>query len=124
MCKQDATTSAPSPMPALLNAVGEELEHLATAVERLHDVLELPGTKESLRDAKCLNVLQGIDHVTQNLAGLSHFLTTLAGSVPNEWMLDTNPACDVVLIASLSERLRQPTLPRPDASKDDDCEFF
>lgn len=122
MCKQETTND--SPMPALLNAVGEELHHLATAVERLHDVLELPGTKESLRDSKCLNVLQGIDHVTQNLAGLSDFLTTLATEVPREWTLDTSAACEVVLIASLSERLKRPAMPRPDSQKSDECEFF
>jgi hypothetical protein len=113
-----------TPMPALLNAVGEELGHLAAAVERLHDVVELPGVKESLKDARCFNVLQGIDHVTQNLVGLADFLTTLAAGIPGEWALDTARARDVVLIASLSERLRRPAGPRPTSSQDDECEFF
>jgi hypothetical protein len=111
-------------MPALLNVVAEELLHLAAAVERLHDVVELAGVKHALQDAKCLNVVQGIDHTTQNLAGLSDFLTTLAATVPDEWTLNTAAACDVVPIASLSERLRQPTAPRSASPESDECEFF
>jgi hypothetical protein len=126
MYKQEPKNGTHSAMPLLLTAVGEELHHLAVAVERLHDVLELPGVKGSLRDAKCVNVLQGIDHVTQNLSGLSDFLNTLATRVPGEWTLDHHEACDVILLASLSERLRQPASPRPqaDANADDECEFF
>lgn len=124
MCKQVTTNVTHTAMPTLLNAVGEELHHLAVAVERLHDVAELPGVKESLQDATCLNVLQGIDHVTQNLVALSDFLTTLAAEVPGEWALNTTAACDVVLIASLSERLRRPAMPRPASPESDECEFF
>jgi hypothetical protein len=123
MKKQTATATL-TPMPTVLNVVGEELDHLAAAVERLHDIVELPGLKEALRHAHCLNVIQGIDHVTQNLAGLSDFLTTLAAAVPNDWSLDTREACDVVLIASLSERLRRPDKGRPASPDSDDCEFF
>jgi hypothetical protein len=124
MCKESTTNDCLTPLPTLLAVVGEELHHLAAAVERLHSVVELPGLREALRDAKCHNVLQGIDHVTQNLAGLSHFLTTLAPDVPNEWSLDTGAACDVVLIASLSERLRRPDAERPASQDNDECEFF
>jgi hypothetical protein len=124
MCKQQPKNDTHSPMPELLTAVSEELHHLAVAVERLHDVLELPGVKGSLRDAKCANVLQGIDHVTQNLSGLSDFLNTLATRVPGEWTLDHHEACDVILLASLSERLRQPASPRPQVEENDECEFF
>lgn len=113
-----------TPMPALLSVVGEELHHLAAAVERLHTIVELPGVKESLRDAHCFGVVQGIDHVTQNLAGLSEFLSTLAAAIPDEWALDTTAACDTVLVASLSERLKRPTSPRPVSSGFDECEFF
>jgi hypothetical protein len=111
-------------LPALLNVVGDELHHLAMAVERLHTIVELPGVKDSLRDAHCVGVVQGIDHVTQNLAGIAEFLSTLATTIPVEWSLDTSEACDVVLIATLRERLEQPTLPRPAASGGDECEFF
>ncbi len=124
MSKQSTTDASLTPLPTLLTAVGEELHHLAAAVERLHSVVELPGLREALRDAKCHNVLQGIDHVTQNLAGLSNFLTTLASEVPDEWSLDTRAACDVVLIASLSERLRRPDTARSAFSESDECEFF
>lgn len=119
-----AANTVHTPMPDLLNVVSEELNHLAAAVERLHDVVELPGVKESLKDARCFNVLQGIDHVTQNLVGLSDFLTTLTAAIPGEWAIDTGQACDVVLIASLSERLRRPAAPRAASSQDDECEFF
>ena len=111
-------------LPALLNVVGDELHHLAAAVERLHAIVELPGVKESLRDAHCVGVVQGIDHVTQNLAGLSEFLTTLATAMPSLWELDTTEACEVVLIASLRERLERPTMPRPISAGCDECEFF
>lgn len=111
-------------LPALLNVVGDELHHLAAAVERLHAIVELPGVKESLRDAHCVGVVQGIDHVTQNLAGLSEFLTTLATAMPGVWELDTTEACEVVLIASLRDRLERPTLPRPTSAGCDECEFF
>jgi hypothetical protein len=124
MRKESTTNASLTPLPTLLSVVGEELHHLAAAVERLHSVVELPGLREALRDAKCHNVLQGIDHVTQNLAGLSHFLTTLASDVPDEWSLDTGAACDVVLIASLSERLRRPDAERPASHDNDECEFF
>jgi hypothetical protein len=124
MRKELTTNASLTPLPTLLSVVGEELHHLAAAVERLHSVVELPGLREALRDAKCHNVLQGIDHVTQNLAGLSHFLTTLASDVPDEWSLDTGAACDVVLIASLSERLRRPHAERPASHDNDECEFF
>ncbi|KAB2943226.1 MAG: hypothetical protein K8F92_10825 [Hyphomicrobium sp.] len=113
-----------TPLPGLLNAVGEELHHLAAAVERLHAIVELPGVRDSLRDAHCFGVVQGIDHVTQNLVGISEFLSTLATAIPDEWALDTTAACDVVLIASLCERLKRPTMPRPTSSGCDECEFF
>lgn len=124
MSKQSTSGASLTPLPTLLTAVGEELHHLAAAVERLHSVVELPGLREALRDAKCHNVLQAIDHVTQNLSGLSNFLTTLASETPGEWSLDTGAACDVILIASLSERLRRPDAERPASSEGDECEFF
>jgi hypothetical protein len=124
MRKESTSNASLTPLPTLLAVVGEELHHLAAAVERLHSVVELPGLREALRDAKCTNVLQGIDHVTQNLSGISHFLTTLASDVPDEWSLDTGAACDVVLIASLSERLRRPDAERPASHDNDECEFF
>lgn len=113
-----------TPIPSLLNVVGEELGHLAADVERLHDIVELPGVRDSLRAAKCFDVLQGIDHVTQNLAALSEFLTTLASATPDDWAVDANGARDVLRIASLCERLKQPTLPRPSSAGGDECEFF
>lgn len=113
-----------SPMQTLLSVVGEELTHLAAAVERLHDVLELSGSKEGIQDARSISVLQGIDHVTQHLSGLSDFFRTLAPEVPGEWEIDTSDASEVVLIATLSERLRRPAMPRPQASDNDECEFF
>ncbi|MFN3622632.1 MAG: hypothetical protein ACK4TP_01085 [Hyphomicrobium sp.] len=113
-----------TPLPSLLNVVGEELGHLAADVERLHDIVELPGVRDSLRAAKCFDVLQGIDHVTQNLAALSEFLTTLASATPDEWAVDANGARDELRLASLSERLKQPTLPRPSSGGGDECEFF
>jgi hypothetical protein len=111
-------------LPLLLNVVGDELHHLAVAVERLHAIVELPGVKDSLRDAHCVGVVQGIDHVTQNLAGLSEFLSTLTTAIPDEWALDTTEACEVVLIASLRERLERPGMPRPTSAGCDECEFF
>jgi hypothetical protein len=69
-------------------------------------------------------VIQGIDHVTQHLAGLSDFLTTLASNTPGEWTLDTGTACDAILIASLSERLRRPHDERQAPHNNDECEFF
>jgi hypothetical protein len=114
----------PTALPVLLNVVGDELHHLAVAVERLHAIVELPGVKDSLRDAHCVGVVQGIDHVTQNLAGLAEFLSTLATTIPVEWALDTAEACEVVLIATLRERLERPTMPRPTSSGCDECEFF
>jgi len=111
-------------LPVLLNVVGDELRHLAVAVERLHAIVELPGVNESLRDAHCVGVVQGIDHVTQHLAGLSEFLTTLATAMPGGWELDTTEACEGVLIASLRDRLERPTMPRPTPAGCDECEFF
>ena len=119
-----ATKAAPAAMPVLLTAIGEELRHLANAVERLHDVVSLPGVKVSLQDAEAINVVQGIDHVTQHLAALSEFLATIATDVPEHWSLDTASACDSILIASLSQRLRRPHEPRPSSAANDDCEFF
>lgn len=115
---------AQAPLPALLNVVGEELHHLALAVERLHDIVELPGVRDSLQQAHCSGVLQGIDHVTQHLSGLSEFLATLAAGAPRDCTLDTTEACDVVRIATLCERLKSPTTPRPAANGHDECEFF
>lgn len=122
--QKKAADAAHAAMPALLNAIGEELHHLATAVERLHDVVELPGVKDSLQHATSLHVVQGIDHVTQHLAALSAFMTTIAADVPEQWSLDTAAACDNILIASLSERLRRPDQPRLASAANDDCEFF
>lgn len=118
------TDSAQTPVPLLLSVVGEELSHLAADVERLHDIVELPGVRDSLRAAKCFDVLQGIDHVTQNLAALSEFLTTLAGSAPDAWTIDARAARDVLRIASLCERLKEPALPRQASAGGDECEFF
>lgn len=111
-------------MPDVLNVVGEELHHLSTAVERLHDIVELPGVKDALRNAHCYAVLQGIDHVTQSLAGLSQFLSTLAAAAPGEWILDVEPARQTITLATLSERFRNPITPRAAAFDGDECEFF
>lgn len=124
MRTQSASNSEATPIPLLLSAVGEELGHLAADVERLHAIVELPGVRESLRKAQCFDVLQGIDHVTQHLSGLSEFLATLSATTPEHWVLDTRAACDVLLIASLCERLKQPAAPRSKATEQDECEFF
>lgn len=125
MGKQSQQIAEHTPIPLLLNVVGEELNHLAADVERLHAIIELPGVREALRSAKCFDVLQGIDHVTQNLSGLSEFLSTLAKTTPAHWEIDANAACDALLIASLYERLKRPTMPRqPTTSGRDECEFF
>ncbi|MEI9899733.1 MAG: hypothetical protein WDN31_05815 [Hyphomicrobium sp.] len=124
MSQQPPSNAAYTPVPLLLTVVGEELNQLASDVERLHAIVELPGVRESLRAAKCFDVLQGIDHVTQNLAGLSDFLSTLAATTPDHWAIDTSAACDVLLIASLCERLKRPTMPRPISAGRDECEFF
>lgn len=124
MSEETTADLAHTPVPVLLNVVGDELQHLAAAVEQLHAIVELPGVRDSLRAARCFDVLQGIDHVTQNLVNLSEFLAALSTSVPEEWALDTTSACDVVLLAALSERLKQPTAPRAVASGGDECEFF
>jgi hypothetical protein len=122
--RKPATKSDHTPIPAVLNAVGEELNHLAVAVERLHAIVELPGVRDSLRQAQCFDVLQGIDEITQNLVGLSEFVTAVAATAPHEWSLDTTAACDLVLVAALSERLKRPGAPRPTSSGRDECEFF
>ncbi len=125
MSKQSQQSAEHTPIPLLLNVVGDELHHLAADVERLHAIVELPGVRESLRAAKCFDVLQGIDHVTQHLSGLSEFLATLAKTAPEHWEIDASAACDALLIASLCERLKQPTMPRQAATSGrDECEFF
>ena len=113
-----------TPLPAVLNAVGEELSHLAEIVERLHAIVELPGVRDSLRQAQCFDVLQGIDHVTQNLLGLSEFVTAVADTAPQEWVVDTAPACDLILVAALCERLKRPGSARMVSAGGDECEFF
>lgn len=122
--RKPATTLDHTPIPVVLNAVGEELNHLAAAVERLHAIVELPGVRDSLRQAQSFDVLQGIDEVTQNLAGLSEFVMALATTAPDEWALDTTAACDLVLVAALSERLKRPSAPRLTSAGCDECEFF
>lgn len=124
MSNPAAPDIAHTPLPALLEVVGEELHQLAADVERLHTIVELPGVRQSLRDAQCFDVLQGIDHVTQNLAGLSKFLANIATTAPDAWTLDTRSACDAVLLAALSERLKQPSQPRQANGGGDECEFF
>jgi hypothetical protein len=119
-----ATKTHTTPLPAVLNAVGEELGHLAVIVERLHAIVELPGVRDSLRQAQCFDVLQGIDHVTQNLVGLSDFVTALSDAAPQEWALDTAPAADLVLVAALCERLKRPGTARMASVGGDECEFF
>lgn len=113
-----------TPMPAVLNAVGEELNHLAIAVERLHAIVELPGVRDSLRQAQSFELLQGIDEITQHLVGLSEFVTALGSSAPHEWALDTTPACDLVVVAALCERLKRPGSMRSADAGGDECEFF
>ncbi|WP_210332525.1 hypothetical protein [Hyphomicrobium sulfonivorans] len=124
MKNENTAPSEPTSIPTLLSVVSDELNFLATDVERLHDIVELPGVRDSLRQAQCFNVLQGIDHITQNLAGLADFLKTVAESAPPAWQIDTRAACDVVLLASLCERLKQPSQPRKVHAGGDECEFF
>jgi hypothetical protein len=122
MSKQAA--NAHTPIPLVLSVVGDELGHLAADVERLHAVVEVPGVREQLRAAQCFDVLQSIDHVTQHLAALSEFLASIAATTPGHWAVDTSAACDGVVLASLCDRLKQPTLPRSKAAGQDECEFF
>jgi hypothetical protein len=122
-CKK-AVEASQAPMPDLLSTIGEELEHLASAVERLHQIVELPGVRSSLQDAASLHAVQGIDHVTQHLVALSEFFARISAEVPSHWALDTGEACDRILIATLSERLRHPHAPRRAPQGNDDCEFF
>lgn len=123
MKNEKTASSEPTSLPTLLSVVSDELNFLASDVERLHDIVDLPGVRDLLRQAQCFNVLQGIDHITQNLAGLAEFLKTVAASAPHT-QLDTRAACDAVLLASLSDRLKQPSQPRKVHTGGDECEFF
>jgi len=77
-------------------------------------------------DASALVRGQALDAVVQRLQALETFLIALTPSLDPEWRVDPSSAADLLLLASLAQRLSgaAATAAEDAGAIDGDCDFF
>ncbi|MEO1014223.1 MAG: hypothetical protein AAFX08_03450 [Pseudomonadota bacterium] len=97
-----------TPCGEVLSRVGQELQGVAAATQRLQDSLceilseTLPAEHRGVHD------LQEIDTITQQLENLAQYIQAL--STAEEFAFDTERAAKYLTLADLAGRLRDPSL--------------
>jgi len=87
------------PVSQLLGACAVELADLAHRCEGLQGALSAGLSLAAVKDA------QALDLVTQSLAALSQYLSSLAAGAPDGWALDPTASAAALPLASLGDRL-------------------
>ena len=113
-----------APLSTVLLAVASEVADLAAAADSLQELVgSLLSDPLAMIDARAVEQGQVLDSIVQRLQGLQTFLGALAPAVSPEWSVDPREAADLLLLASLAQKLSGVAV---DVSAEDNgaCDFF
>lgn len=122
--------SGADPVPRLADIMGSialEVAELARAADSLQDLVgSLLCDPLAMPDAKALVRGQALDAVVQRLQALETFLIALTPSLDPDWRVDPSSAADLLLLASLAQRLSgaAATAAADAVEVQGDCDFF
>ena len=111
----------------IMGSIALEVAELARAADSLQDLVgALLCDPLAMPDANARVRGQALDAVVQRLQALETFLIALTPSLDPEWRVDPTSAADLLLLASLAQRLSgAATVTAEDAGAiDGDCDFF
>jgi hypothetical protein len=111
----------------IMGAVALEVAELARAADSLQDLVgSLLCDPLAMPDASALVRGQALDAVVQRLQALETFLIALTPSLDPDWRVDPSSAADLLLLASLAQRLSGVAAVAADDAHeiDHDCDFF
>ncbi len=101
-----------------LRTLTDSAHHMQTVVSKLI-ATSSTGADETIRD------LQALDHITQSIEGLAHFLDALSEDTPAGWEYPDLAAADRVKLEDMARRLlnAEPNCAAPD-DRDGDLDLF
>lgn len=123
-------TSMPPPgvvetnMATVVRAVASEVADLAVAADELQSLVgSLLSDPLAMIDSRAMEQGQALDSIVQRLQALQTFLSALAPSVQSDWSIDADEAANMVLLASLAQKLSGHAV---EQSREEigDCDFF
>ncbi len=95
-----------APLATVLLAVASEVADLAEAADSLQELVgSLLSDPLAMIDSRAVEQGQVLDSIVQRLQGLQTFLGALAPAVRPEWSVDPREAADLLLLASLAQKL-------------------
>lgn len=128
--ERSAETLVAEDVPRLSEVMGSialEVAELARAADSLQDLVgSLLCDPLAMPDASALVRGQALDAVVQRLQALETFLIALTPSLDPDWRVDPSSAADLLLLASLAQRLSGVAADAAEDAKeiDGDCDFF
>ncbi len=113
-----------SPLSTVLLAVASEVADLAEAADGLQALVgRLLSDPMIMIDSEAVERGQVLDAIVQRLQALQTFLAALAPAVQPDWAVDPRKAADMLLLASLAQRLSGAALDTV-APDNGSCDFF
>ncbi|MBO0664343.1 hypothetical protein LQ948_17355 [Jiella sp. MQZ9-1] len=109
------------PLTSLLQILAEELRDLATTSEEMH---ELVCHDHLGRDPNYIRAVQKIDHTTQMLENLSHFVLAVGRETDEDWQITIGEALDGIRLGDLKRRLHRNEPVAEPVNDDGDLELF
>jgi hypothetical protein len=110
-------------MADLIDRMAAEFLDLSSVAEALQG---LPQRFEHFESGE-VELLQGMDLLSQRLQGLASFAQALATLVPRDWQLDVAPAAAVITLSDLQNRMagscRLPGIPQR-SPEDNELDLF
>jgi len=100
------------PLTSVLSTLGQEFSDLGLLAHQLQTVLS-PALLAVAHDTDCHKNIQMLDLFSQRLNALSAFVTTMGGSLPLSWEIDSEAALRVVSLSKLAWRLQGEHMPEP-----------
>jgi soluble cytochrome b562 len=99
------TDAAETPLADVTMAVQTELTRLAALAVDIQESCGDALVQAAMTQPEILSKAQGLDLLTQHLAGVADFLEALAPQLPRDWSVDTAPAARAVRLSDLSAQL-------------------
>ncbi|KAA1185894.1 hypothetical protein FP026_02465 [Rhizobium tropici] len=99
------TAATEETLPAILLRVVSELHDVAYLIERIEpQLLDLSGA-DIMASPEAMKVVQGIDLAVQKTRGIAEFIDTIAGTMPEGWMVDLATALSLVKLTEMQKAL-------------------
>jgi hypothetical protein len=98
-------TAIEETLPAILLRVVSELHDVAYLIERIEPQLLDVGGAHVLESPDAMKVIQGIDLAVQKTRGIAEFIDTIAGAMPDGWMVDLATALSLVKLTEMQKAL-------------------